>query len=162
MDVQPILDIISRIVHVSTAIVLVGGASFVLFVLIPSASILRESEERSLRKQINGRWKRFVQIGVTLFLVTGFYNFIRALPSHHGDSVYHALLGTKILLAFALFFISAALVGRSTRLEFIRKKRVVWLRIFRSDRLYRRCNLRVYEGSRYSIDANRDGSESLN
>ena len=130
MDIQLLIDTISRVIHVSTAIALVGGTVFVLFVLIPSTAAMPEADERNLRSSVIQRWKRFVHIGIVLFLVTGFHNFIRAIPSHRGDGLYHALIGTKILLAFAMFFIGSALVGRSKAFESMRQKRVLWLRVF--------------------------------
>lgn len=130
MDIQLIIDAISRVTHVSTAIALVGGTSFVLFVLIPCTHAVSEADRIEFQSAINARWKRFVGIGILLFIVSGFYNFIRAVPNHRGDGLYHALLGVKILLALALFIIAAALVGRSQPLEFIRKQRVIWLRVF--------------------------------
>ncbi len=129
MDTQFLIDTISRITHVSTAIALAGGTVFVLFVLIPATAAMPESDERSLRVAVNQRWKRFVHIGIALFLVSGFYNFIRAIPLHKGDGLYHALIGTKILLAFAMFFIASALVGRSKAFDSMRKNRVVWLKV---------------------------------
>lgn len=123
------IDVLSRIVHVSTAIALVGGSVFTLFVLIPAASRLSDESHAELASAIRDRWKRFVHVGVTLFLLTGFYNYMQAIGSHKGDSLYHALVGTKMLLAFVVFFLAAALVGRSKKLESIRTNRVFWLRI---------------------------------
>lgn len=121
------LDVLSRIVHVSTAIALVGGSVFTLFVLIPAASRLSDESHAELAQAIRVRWKRFVHIGVTLFLVSGFYNYFQAMGSHRGDGLYHALVGTKMLLAFVVFFFAAALVGRSAKLESIRSNRTFWL-----------------------------------
>jgi uncharacterized membrane protein len=124
-----ILDIVSRIVHVGSAITLVGGAVFTLFVLMPAAKQLSEESHDKLAAAVNGRWKQFVHTGILLFLISGFYNYIRAIPSHQGDGLYHALVGTKILLSMAVFFIASALVGRSEKLETIRGKRATWLKI---------------------------------
>ena len=123
------IDVLSRIVHVSTAIALVGGSVFTLFVLIPAVTRLSEESHADLASAIRDRWKRFVHIGVTLFLLSGFYNYVRAIDSHKGDGLYHALVGTKMLLAFVVFFLAAALVGRSAKLESIRTHRVFWLRV---------------------------------
>jgi len=123
------IDVLSRIVHVSTAIALVGGSVFTLFVLIPAASRLSDESHKELAAAIRDHWKRFVHIGVTLFLFSGFYNYVRAIGSHKGDGLYHALVGTKMLLAFVVFFLAAALVGRSAKLESIRANRVFWLRV---------------------------------
>ncbi|MGN6135776.1 MAG: hypothetical protein ACTHOU_14910 [Aureliella sp.] len=129
MDSQLIIDVISRIAHVATAIVLVGGSTFMAFVLLPTAQQLDSAQHERLRDAINGRWKRFIHLGILLFLVTGFYNFVRQLPNHKGDSLYHALLGTKILLALGVFFIASALVGRSRAFEGMRAERAKWLKI---------------------------------
>ena len=123
------LDIASRIVHVGTAITLVGGSTFILLVLMPSTRELADDARDKLSAAVMGRWKRFVHAGVLLFLVSGFYNYIRAIPNHKGDGLYHALLGTKMILALGVFFLAAALVGRSPALEGIRANRGKWLRL---------------------------------
>ncbi len=129
MDSQLLIDVISRIVHVSTAIVLIGGSTFMAFVLLPSAEQLEPASHDRLRDLIGGRWKRFVHLGILLFLVTGFYNYFRQMPLHKGDSLYHALLGTKILIAFGIFFVASALVGRSEAMAAFRAKRGQWLKV---------------------------------
>ncbi|TWU46320.1 hypothetical protein Poly51_57160 [Rubripirellula tenax] len=123
------IDVLSRIVHVSTAIALVGGSLFTLMVLLPSASELGEEPHKKLAAAIAGRWKKFVHIGVTLFLVSGLYNFVRAIPLHKGDGTYHMLIGIKMVLALFVFFLAAALVGRSEKLAGIRNARKKWLTV---------------------------------
>ncbi|MGB7347898.1 MAG: hypothetical protein WBD20_26975 [Pirellulaceae bacterium] len=123
------IDVVSRIVHVLTAITLVGGSVFMLFVLMPSAKGLADDVHNQLATAISGRWKRFVHGGVLLFVVSGLYNYMRAIPNHKGDSLYHALIGTKMLLALGIFFLAAALVGRSEKLAGIRKNRAKWLKV---------------------------------
>jgi uncharacterized membrane protein len=124
-----IIDIISRIVHVGTAITLVGGSVFTAFVLLPSANELPDEAHRQLAAAVKSRWKRFVHIGILLFLVSGFYNYIQAIPNHKGDGLYHGLVGTKMILALVVFFIAAALVGRSEKLEPIRQNKAKWIKI---------------------------------
>lgn len=124
-----ILDLMSRIVHVGTAIVLVGGSVFTLMVLMPAAKNLPDEPHQTLAQAVTGRWKRFVHIGVLLFIVSGGYNYYRALAHHQGDALYHALLGMKMLLAAGVFVLAAALVGSSQKFEPIRRARFTWLRI---------------------------------
>ena len=124
-----IIDTVSRVLHVLTAITLVGGSIFTLMVLLPSAKQLSEEAHDKLAAAVTGRWKRFVHMGVLLFLVTGFYNYIRAIPAHKGDGLYHALIGTKMLLALGVFFLAAALVGRSEKLAAIRQNKAKWLKV---------------------------------
>ena len=82
-----ILDTISRIVHIGTAIVLVGGSVFTLMVLMPAAKKLPDEPHAQLAEAITGRWKRFVHIGIALFLLSGGYNYYRALADHQGDAL---------------------------------------------------------------------------
>jgi uncharacterized membrane protein len=123
------IDYLSRVVHISTAIALVGGSVFTLCVLLPAAKALSEDVHATLAQGIAGRWKRFVHVGILLFLVSGFYNYFQAMPLHKGDGLYHALIGTKIILALAVFFIASALVGRSQAFAGMRAQRGKWLTI---------------------------------
>jgi uncharacterized membrane protein len=123
------IDIVSRILHVLTAIILLGGSAFMLLVLLPELKSGEESTRNQLVTGLRNRWKRFVHPGILLFLVTGFYNYFRAMPNHKGDGLYHALIGTKIILAFAVFFLASALVGRSATFEGMRKDSSKWLTI---------------------------------
>jgi hypothetical protein len=51
------------------------------------------------------------------------------MPEHKGDGLYHALVGTKILLALGVFFIASVLVGRSAAFESWRADRAKWLKV---------------------------------
>jgi hypothetical protein len=72
-----------------------------------------------------------VHLGIALFIVTGAINYYRVLAagSHKGDALYHALLGTKIILALVVFFIASALVGRSAAFEGMRQNPRRWLMV---------------------------------
>ena len=130
MESIDLVNYASRWLHVSTAIVLVGGTVFIRFVMTPSAEQLPQSEHDRLRELVTATWRKFVRAGILLFLLTGFYNYIAvAAPKHHGDGLYHALMGTKILLAFGVFFLAEALVGRSAVFAPLREKRKVWLMV---------------------------------
>lgn len=123
------IDYLSRFVHISTAIAVVGGSVFMLCVLLPALRAMSDDSHSTLSQGITARWKRFVHLGIVLFLASGFYNYFKAMPLHKGDGLYHALLGTKILLALVVFFIASALVGRSPTFAAMRAKRGKWLAI---------------------------------
>ena len=126
-----IVPLISRWVHIYTSIVIVGGTVFLRFVLAPAAaSALPDAEHSALRERVVGIWKRFVHAGILLFLLSGFYNYLAVTrPNHKGDALYHALMGGKILLAFVVFFLGSALVGKSSAFQKIRDKRNAWLSV---------------------------------
>jgi uncharacterized membrane protein len=123
------VDIISRIVHVLTAITMLGGSLFMLLVLIPSLQANDDSTRREIMGSVRQRWQRIVHSGILLFLLSGFYNYFRAMPKHKGDGLYHALVGTKILLALGIFFLASVLVGRSSKFEPMRANTRKWLTI---------------------------------
>jgi uncharacterized membrane protein len=129
VDSQLLINVISRVVHVSTAIALIGGSVFMVFVLLPAAKQLSDEQHGRLRELVNKTWKRFIHVGILLFLVTGFYNYFQQMPSHKGDGLYHALVGTKIILALVVFFIASVLVGRSAAFEWMRAGREKWLKV---------------------------------
>jgi uncharacterized membrane protein len=130
MDPAFILYTLTRILHIGTAIIVVGGTFFVRFVLLPAATRnLPDDVHARLRTAVMGTWKRIVHAGIVLFILTGAFNYYRVIAerSHKGDALYHALLGTKIILALVIFFIASALVGRSSAFEGIRRSAPKWM-----------------------------------
>lgn len=107
MDSSLILPLISRWAHVGIAILLVGGTAFFRLAVIPAL----QGDNSELLGRIRQNWKKFVHMGILIFLVSGFYNFFTMIPKHKGDGLYHALVGVKILLAFFIFFLASVLVG---------------------------------------------------
>ena len=123
MESEQLLPLISRVVHVATAIVLVGGSVFMRFALMPAAEELGQAEHDGLRERVLGRWRRVVHGGIALLLLSGLYNYLAVMrPAHQGDGPYHMLVGIKMLLALVLFFLASALVGRSQALKGLRDK----------------------------------------
>jgi uncharacterized membrane protein len=128
MEVWLFVNVLSRFLHVGTAIVLVGGSVFMRFVLMPAAEKLAPDAHEALRASILRVWKMFVIVGIAVLLITGFYNYlVVTLPSHKGDSLYHMLIGIKILLALVVFFLASVLVGRAAAFEPLRQNRKTWL-----------------------------------
>ena len=113
------LEVLSRFAHVGTAITMVGGTMFLLFVLLPASMKIEEPSRASLGVAVLGRWKRFVHVGILLLLASGIFNYVRAIPGHKGDGLYHGMVGTKMILA---------LVGRSPKFESMRNNRAKWLK----------------------------------
>lgn len=127
MDPMLPFDVLSRWFHVGFAIILVGGSFFIRYVLQPSAQELPDEAHQQLRQAFLGRWRRIVGMGIGLLLITGFFNYYRGIKSHPGQPIYHALIGTKMLLAFGVFFLGSALAGRSPKFEPIRQNSRKWL-----------------------------------
>ncbi len=125
-----ILPLIFRWLHIGPAIVLVGGTTFMLFVLLPAAKEISDEEHLKLRVAVLKRWKRFVHGGIALFLISGFYNYIAVqAPLHRGDGLYHALMGIKMLMAMGVFALAEIMVGRSKLADKLRQNAAKFLSI---------------------------------
>lgn len=125
-----VLFTITRFAHIMTAIVLVGGSTFIRFVLLPAATQALSPEAHSeLRAKVMSIWKRFIHRGIGILIISGGINYWRVISTgdHKGDGLYHGLMGTKILLALGVFFIASALVGKSAKFESFRQNAKKWL-----------------------------------
>lgn len=128
MDI--VLPLIMRWIHIGSAITVVGGTVFMLFVLLPAAREILHEEHLKLRAAVLRRWKWFVHAGIGLFLVSGLYNYIIVMaPLHKGDGLYHGLMGLKMLLALGVFGLAEVLVGRSKLAEKLRQNAAKFLTI---------------------------------
>jgi len=124
------IEVLMRWVHVGAVIVLVGGGVFKRFVLMPAVAELSESERTALRERVTSAWRKFVGLGIGLILISGLYNYvIVSIPKHSGDGLYQALLGIKMCLALAVFFLASALSGRAKGLEGLRRNSRQWLTV---------------------------------
>jgi len=124
---QLLIDVLSRWTHIGTVITVLGGSVFMRFILMPATAGLSDEEHAAFRERVMNRWKRVVHAGILLFIVSGFYNYFRAIPLHKGDRLYNPLIVIKILLAFVIFFFASALVGRSPAFQSIRDNAKKWL-----------------------------------
>lgn len=124
------VNIVVRWLHMTAAIVAVGGAIFSLMVILPTIKTAPSETREGLIESVRRRTATLVMMSIAVLLLTGFYNYIRnEMPAHPGDGLYHGLMGGKIILAMAVFFLASALAGRSAAFEGLRKKRAYWLTI---------------------------------
>lgn len=129
MDLD-ILPLISRWLHIIPAIILVGGTLFMRLALAPVASAAEGSETAELRESIRRKWAKWVMISSGLLLVSGLYNSaIKAMGFQMSGTPYNGLLLVKILLALAVFYLSAVLSGRSEKAVKFRQSETKWLNI---------------------------------
>lgn len=129
MENIDILSVVMRWLHIVAAILAVGGAAFIRFVLMPSARTLPEETRQTLRAEVLPRFGKLFVVSLSILVVTGFANFFMyQMPLHKdGGGAYHGIIGTKILLAFVVFFIGSALTGKAPVFASMRKKTSTWL-----------------------------------
>jgi hypothetical protein len=136
MSWQLLLAWFVRLLHIASAICAIGGPFFVRFALMPAAAkTLDEPAHLKLRQAINARWKFAVFTLITLFLLTGTFNFLVPVRGPAGTLItarwkefppedqrlYHMLFGIKVLCACIIFFLASALAGTSPAFAPIRK-----------------------------------------
>ncbi len=122
MDPELLLGIAARWLHIGSAVLLFGGTFCLKFVVGP---VLKD-QSPELREAVRGRWKRVVHATIAGLLISGLYNYIRALPQHRGDGLWHAMVDTKIMLALGVFFLASVLAGRSKGTQKFRDNAAKW------------------------------------
>ena len=106
MDNLPLLPLLMRWIHIFSACIALGGPFFVRFALLPAASaVLDEETHKILRARVNATWKHIVHLVITLFLISGTYNFTTIIlgwgtghpwPLGQYKAAYHAMFGFKV------------------------------------------------------------------
>ena len=127
MEIKEILALVFRWLHIVPAILLVGGTLFMRFSLVPAASESNASPE--LRESIRRRWSKLVMISVLFLLVSGLYNAAMKAIGFELSVMYNALLLIKIVLALAVFYLTAVLSGRSATAQKFRERESYWLNV---------------------------------
>jgi len=127
MDVQQILMLVFRWIHVIPAMILVGGTIFLRCSLVPAANEVGGSNE--VREAIRRRWAKLVMLSVLLLLVSGIYNFHLKAVNYKMDGTYLVLMAIKVLLALAVFYLVAVVSGRSNTARRFREKEIFWLNV---------------------------------
>ena len=122
------MTILVQWIHLIAAAAAVGGMAFVLFILLPSLSVLGEEQRMMLAKAVMRRF-RWVSWGAIILLIgSGIYNIrVRAWEAPWGT--YWELLTLKIFLALVVFVISLLLTLPIPALESFRAQRRRWLSI---------------------------------
>lgn len=115
MDTQFLLNLISRWLHILPAIVLVGGTLFMRLALLPKPGEQIDDASAATRLAARRRWAKWVGICTLLLLLSGLYNAYVKATTLQLSGAYNGLMLVKIILAFAVFWFSALLAGKSKR-----------------------------------------------
>ena len=143
MNSELIVPMIIRWVHIACAMLAIGAPFFVRFGLMPAASTtLDEAAHQKLREAIAARWRIVVYVMITLFILTGLYNFLVETRvdgvlitarwkdfSPEDRRLYHMIFGIKMLAALGLFTLASALCGRTRTFEAVRRNARLYITI---------------------------------
>lgn len=120
-------EITIRVFHLLGAVIALGGGIYTYMVTRRVLPLVPETDRDSVREAVRKRWAGLFMMGLTLLLITGFYNYLMyKAPRHQGQGGYHAVMGVKILLALAVFFIGSALAGRAPAFAKLRENAGLW------------------------------------
>jgi uncharacterized membrane protein len=115
-------------IHVTAAVIGVGGIAFLSFVLLPSLRVLAPEERDQMMRAVAGRFRWVSWSVIALLIVSGLYN-VRQYYWEVAWGRSWLFLTTKIVLAFVVFAISLALSLPFGVFDRLRRRRQVWLRI---------------------------------
>jgi uncharacterized membrane protein len=115
-------------VHVTAAVIGIGGMAFLLAVLLPSARVLAPEDRGQLLRAVSGRFRWVSWSVIALLILSGLYN-VRQFYWEVAWGRSWIFLTVKIVLACAVFAISLALTLPLQALERVRRRREMWLAI---------------------------------
>jgi uncharacterized membrane protein len=89
------LSVIMRWLHITSAVVVVGGVLYARFVIAPALATLSAQEQDTLGAAVAARYRSLLYLAMVFLAGTGLYNTI--LNVGRGP-LYQSLLGIKLLL----------------------------------------------------------------
>ncbi|NOZ38951.1 MAG: hypothetical protein GXP24_01835 [Planctomycetes bacterium] len=122
-----IIPLVSRVLHILSAVILVGGLFYIRTILSPAGVDACFADRRAV-------WAKWVGITTAFLLLTGIYNLILIIGEAKADGVklpptYHMLFGVKFLLGLIVMFIAAILAGKTEAADRFRGQMRKWLNI---------------------------------
>ena len=112
-------------VHLSAAVIGVGGMAFILLVLLPSTRVLNDEQRAGLLKAVLGRFRWVSWSVIALLLASGLYNVKLVWLVPWG--LYWTFLTFKIILALGVFAIVLCLTIPLKIFDRFRERRKQWM-----------------------------------
>lgn len=129
------LDLLLRWIHIFGAIMLVGSTIFMRCAYVPAKADVDGDLDANFVESLRKRWSFLVMISSGQLLVSGLIEFVLLMKNFDiskdafPGSAYHMIFGIKFLLAFVVFFLAAALSGRSGLAQKLREREKTWLTV---------------------------------
>lgn len=104
---QEVLNVLTRWLHISSAVTLIGGLIYGRFVLVPGLAVAAADAREAIVEKAAQAFRPLVYTAAAALVVSGLYNIL----SHPGHTLrYHILFGVKLLLVAHVFTVSLAIV----------------------------------------------------
>lgn len=123
------VDLVLRWMHILAATTMVGGTLFLRFAWFPSVKDADASTRESQFSGMRSGWAKLVMLSTLFLLVSGLINAVNNIKRYDLGGAYHGLVLAKLLIALALFFLSARVAGRSESAQRFRTNIGKWLTI---------------------------------
>jgi putative copper export protein len=130
MDALFWFNVLTRWLHVASAVIGVGAIMFLGLVVRPLLAAQDPAARQAMMAGLLPRVKTVIHAALGLLLLTGFYNYYAAIPKVRVlvyRSLYHPIIGTKILLALVLFGIVSAALASAPASANMEEGRFRWL-----------------------------------
>lgn len=99
-----VLQIAMRYLHITAAIIAVGGLTFMSVALLPSLRLVEDTLRGSILQMVQQRFGKVVWASVAVLVITGVFNWVSLNSVYKAmGPIGNALIGTKVLIAFILF-----------------------------------------------------------
>jgi hypothetical protein len=128
-------DLVVRWMHIVGAIMLVGSTIYMRCIYVPAKDFAESKPSDEFNEWIRKLWARMVMISSGQLLVSGLVAFMLIITRYDiskeafPGSAYHMLFGIKFLLALVIFFLAAAVSGRSELAQRMRQREKFWLTV---------------------------------
>ena len=128
-------DLVLRWMHIIGAIMLVGSTIFMRCVYVPAKELADGEPQAEFAEWIRKLWARMVMISSGQLLISGLIGFVLLMTRYDiskeefPGSAYQMIFGIKFLLAMIVFFLAAALSGRSGLAQRLRQREKFWLMV---------------------------------
>lgn len=123
---NPVLGNINHWLHLTGAIVAIGGTITLRLVIHPIVTRMEGEAAEELQRSIRRKMTPLIHGAVALLLVTGFINMARAFEGGV-HPLYTSLFALKVLLAMAVFTLAILLTVSSPALDAFNAKRGTWM-----------------------------------
>ena len=124
------LNLAMRWLHIIPAIALIGGTIFMRFALVPAYEQLDDEQREKVQESVRRGWSRLLMPSIGFLLISGFVNTANiSIAYDFPGGYYMPLLGLKLFLAIAIFYIASLLAGRSEGAREFQQNQRKWLNI---------------------------------
>jgi uncharacterized membrane protein len=102
-----VLSAIMRWLHITSAVVVVGGVLYARFVIAPALATLTAQDQETLAAAMAARYRSLLYLAMVFLAGTGLYNTIMNMGR---GPLYQSLLGIKLLLVLHVFAVGLLIV----------------------------------------------------